>query len=255
MVKKDNPAGRLYTILRDVERQNESAETRKAWATVFGVPENSEFEILRGLIDMQQLVDETEKLISNNDQLNSALFLKSFGQLRRAVSARNLANPWKTYKAGLTVEAMTRLEFCAEVLSTTHQEDLLTSEEIEQLREALEEIAKFTEEIDIDYELKVFVLSKLELIRRGIFDYKINGASALRGVIETIIGSTVTEEKKYHDIKETHPDVLERLGELLDKIDSMMSKALKVQRVLSRASRVLGLPWGKVDGDSERTET
>lgn len=255
MVKKDNPAGRLYSILREVERQNESGQTRKAWATVFGVPESNELEILRGLIDMQLLVDETENLISNNDQLNSALFLKSFSHLRRAVSVENLANPWKIYKAGLTTEAMTRLEFCAEVLSNTYQEDLLTSEEIDQLRKALDEITKFTEEANIDYELKVFVLSKLELIRRGIFDYKINGASALKSVLETVIGSTVTESHNYQNLKEKNPDVLERLSKLLDKIDAMMSKALKVQKVLSKASKVLGLPWIQADGDTDNSET
>lgn len=249
MVKKDNPAGRLYTILREVERQNEKEQTRKAWANVFGVPESNELEILRALIDMQVLVEETESLIANNDQLNSDLFLKSFNLLRRAVSAQNLANPWKTYKAGLTVDAMTRLEFCAEVLSATHQEDLLTNEEIDQLKKSLEELLEFTEGLEIDFELKVFVLSKLELIRRGIFDYRVNGASALRSVVESIIGSTITESEKYHEIKENHSDVLHRLGILLDKIDGLMSKALKVNKVISKAAKVLGLPWLKSDDE------
>jgi len=255
MVKKDNPAGRLYAILREVERQNDQEPTRKAWAIVFGVSEKDELEILRGLVDMQLLVDETENLISNNEQLNSELFLKSFHQLKRAVSAQSLANPWKTYKVGLTVDAMTRLEFCAEVLSTTHQENLLASEELDQLKKSLDEVMEFAEKSDIEYELKIFVLSKMELIRRGIFDYKINGASALRGVLESIIGSTVTESNKYREVKENNEEILERLGRLLDRIDGLMSKALKVKRVLAKTAKVLGLPWLKPEEDSDDGET
>lgn len=244
MINEDNPAGRLYSILREVELQNEQEQTRKAWATVFGVPQYNELEILRGLISMQALVDETETLISSNEQLNSQLFLKSFSQLKKAVSAQNLASPWRTYKEGLTVEAMTRLEFCAEVLGKTHKEDLLTSKEIDEVKKALNDAIEFVEQSGIEYELKIFILSKFELVRRGIFDYKISGASALRNVVEAIIGSTVTDSAKYEEVKDKNQDVLKRLGGLLDKIDSLMSKALKTKKVIAQAAKLLGLPWG-----------
>ena len=112
MIDPNNPAGRLHTILTDALRKNEKEQTRKVWAGVFGVDVANETEIIRSLLSLQELVEEVHALIESNSRLNSELLLKSFPNLRRAVSAQNLSNPWSTYKAGLNPETITRLEFC-----------------------------------------------------------------------------------------------------------------------------------------------
>ena len=116
MIDKYNPAGRLYAILSDAAQKNDKEETRKVWANVFGVEEGNETEVIRSLLSLHELVEEVHLLIKNNSQLNSELFLKSFPNLRRAVSAQNLSSQWNNYKIRLNPETMTRLEFCAEVL-------------------------------------------------------------------------------------------------------------------------------------------
>jgi hypothetical protein len=117
MIDQNNLAGRLYAILSDASKKNEKEQARKVWADVFGINEKNETEIVRSLLSLQELVEEVHAIIENNPQLNSVLFLKSFPNLRRAVSAQNLTAPWSNYKTGLNQEAITRLEFCAEVLS------------------------------------------------------------------------------------------------------------------------------------------
>jgi len=109
VVDENNPAGRLYTILREAQGKNGKESVQKIWASVFGIAESNETEILRSLLSLQELVENVHRLIENDPQLNSDLFLKSFPNLRRAVSAQNLANPWNTYKVGIEVETMTRL--------------------------------------------------------------------------------------------------------------------------------------------------
>lgn len=243
MVDKNNPAGRLHTILVDALRKNEKDQTRKVWANVFGIEEANETEIIRSLLSLQELVEEVHSLIENNSQLNSDLFLKSFPNLRRAVSAQNLTNPWSSYKAGLNPETMTRLEFCTEVLSGEYGELSITADELEELKKLLSAMVEFAEQSTIPDELKVFVLVQLEQLRRGIFDFKIHGARGIRAAMESVIGTTITQTEKYQEIKETNPDVLARLGQLLDRMDGMMSKALKVKRALANAAKLLGLPW------------
>ena len=243
MVDPNNPAGRLHSILSDALRKNEKDPTRKVWANVFGIEESNETEIIRSLLSLQELVEEVHALIQNNSQLNSELFLKSFPNLRRAVSAQNLTNPWATYKVGLNPETMTRLEFCAEVLSGEYGEFPITSDEVEELKTLLGAMIEFTEKSSMPDELKVFVLIQLEELRRGVFDFKIHGARGLRTALEAVVGTTITQNPKYQDIKANDPDVLSRLGHLLDRIDGVMSKALKIKKVLGNAGKLLGLPW------------
>lgn len=57
MVNTNNPAGRLYTVLREAEAQNHNEQTLKIWAQVFNVPANDELEIIRCILSLQELVD------------------------------------------------------------------------------------------------------------------------------------------------------------------------------------------------------
>lgn len=251
MVDQNNPAGRLYTILREAERKNEKEQTCKVWASVFGIEEAKETEIIRNLLSLQELVEEVHALIKNNSQLNSDLFLKSFPNLRRAVSAKNLTTQWNNYKVGLNPETMTRLEFCAEVLSGEYSELPISAEEIDKLKTQLASLIEFVEKSVMPNELKVFVLIQLEELRRGIFDFKIRGAQGLRTAMEAVIGATLAQNEKYQEIKRTDADVLSRLGQFLDSVDGIISKALKVKRVLGNAAKLLGLPWLSINYEGE----
>ena len=181
------------------------------------------------------------QLVENNPQLNSELFLKSFPSIRRAVSAQSLTNPWNTYKVGITPEAMTRLEFCSEILETTNHEEVISGDEIDEIKNNISEVTEHIENSSIEHELKTFLLVQLENIRRGIFDYKIHGASGIRKAIEGVIGTTITQNDKYQNIKAKDNDVLVRLGALLNSIDSAMSKALKVKKMLGTLGKLLGI--------------
>lgn len=183
------------------------------------------------------------QLVENNPQLNSELFLKSFPSIRRAVSAQSLTNPWNTYKVGITPEAMTRLEFCSEILETTNHEEVISGDEIDEIKNNISEVTEHIENSSIEHELKTFLLVQLENIRRGIFDYKIHGASGIRKAIEGVIGTTITQNDKYQNIKAKDNDVLVRLGALLNSIDSAMSKALKVKKMLGTLGKLLGISW------------
>lgn len=241
MVDKNNPAGRLYVILSDAASKNEKEQVFKVWASVFGVEEAKETEIIRSLLSLQELVEEVHSLIENNTQLSSELFLKSFPNLRRAVSAQNLSNQWTNYKVRLNPETMTRLEFCAEVLSGEYGELPISDEEIVELKTQLAGLSEFVEKSSMQDELKVFVLIQLEELRRGIFDFKIHGAKGLRTALESVIGTTITQNVKYQEIKENDADVLLRLGQFLDRLEGIMSKALKVKKALGNAAKLLGL--------------
>lgn len=243
MIDQNNPAGRLHTILTDALRKNEKEQTRKVWASVFGIDEANETEIIRSLLSLQELVEEVHALIENNSQLNSQLLLKSFPNLRSAVSARNLTSQWNTYKVGLNPETITRLEFCAEVLSGEYGELSIPDDEVEELKTLLSAMVEFAENSTLPDDLKVFVLIQLEELRRGVFDFNIKGARGLRTAMEAVIGTTITQTTKYQEIKDADPDVLARMGRLLDRIDGAISKALKVKKALGNAAKLLGLPW------------
>lgn len=244
MVTNNNPAGRLYTILREAESQNENVATLTVWANVFDLPETNELEIVRSILSLQELVEEVHRLVEGNPEFNSDLLLRSFPSLQRAVSVKNLANPWRTYKVGISDEAMTRLEFCSEILGKVTNEDEVSDEELENLKKAISDVIEYIENSSLPHELKTFISVQLENIRRGIFDYKIHGASGIRDVLAGVIGSMVTQSDLYVKIANEDEETIGKFNQLLDSIDKVTSTSLNVQKVISGVGKVLEqLPW------------
>jgi len=125
----------------------------------------------------------------------------------------------------------------------------ISAEEIEELKKLLEVLSEFVEKSTIPNELKVFVLVQLEELRRGIFDYKIHGAKGFRTAVESVLGTTITQNTRYQEIMKNDGDVLTRLGRFLDRVDEIMSKALKVKKALGNGAKLLGLPWLSENND------
>mgnify|MGYP001164772489 CR=1 FL=1 len=240
MTQNDNPAGRLYHILKEAKEKPGGNSTGQVWAEVLNADTGDKYEILKRVSSLQTLVKETELLIESRSDLNTNLYLRSFPRIRSVTSGENLAASWSNYQNNITDETLTRLEFCSEVLSHTSAEETITEEELETIKKEVEELRSSIHESNINFELKVIILDQVEAIRRSIEEYKIRGIKSLKNALEANIGSIIVHQDLYK--KSEEKELIEKLGELIDKIDTVTSKILKVKKVISTVGKLIGLP-------------
>lgn len=233
MIDKNNPAGRLYDILQKAKGRPDTEQTKTAWSKVLDIDDN-DILITKAVIGLHSLSEEIQSIITMNSQLNHALYLKSFNRINNALFPLHLYNQWSTVKGHLTEEALTRLQFCAEELSTFYSEETLSTEDLNEIIKIIEELFEAVFNSSLPDLLRLTLLEEIERLRNSITLYKIKGARGLKQALQATIGAVVANQEELKCSTKNNLDVLTRLGELIDKLDSFTSRALKLQKILTK---------------------
>lgn len=86
---------------------------------------------------------------------------------------------------------MTLLEVCSEELEKRHLEPVVDEAELKDILADLAVVFDEVESSGIDPDLKLFILDGLEIIRRGIHEFRIRGPQRLNETIGQIVASFV----------------------------------------------------------------
>lgn len=234
MIDESNPAGRLHRILSEVAAKNgERICVRDAWAPVFGCTAQDEAAILRGLVEVYGLCEEVKNLITLNPDLNHDLYLASFPKIEKAILPVNLGQQWKALKGHLDGEVLARLQFCAEALQGFYSEESISEEDLFQIQEMVGALYDAITDSSISAELKLALLEELDRIKKAILLIKIKGAKGVKEALQSLVGSVVANHQSLKLLQNDEPDILKRLGGLLDKLDAFTARALKLKRMLT----------------------
>src|SRR5690606_1699440 len=87
--------------------------------------------------------------------------------------------------------------------------------------------------------LRLSLLEEVERLRSSISMYRIKGAKGLKESLQGTIGAVVANQEELKDAAGQNPDVLQRLGELIDKLDSFTARALKLKKMVTKPIRYL----------------
>lgn len=238
MIDESNPAGRLHKILSKAKTRPDKDKVRDVWSMVLGV-EQDDVIVTRAVVELYTLSNEIQSLIKMNEQLNHELYLKSFKSINNAFFPLNLNASWNSVKQHLNDEALTRLQFCAEHLSGFYAEDTLSDEDLNEIIERTESLFEAVYSSSLPDALRLSLLEEVERLRSAISMYKIKGAKGLKEALQGTIGAVVANQEELKSSSETNPDVLKRLGELIDKLDSFTARALKLNKMLTKPIRFL----------------
>ena len=235
----NNPAGRFYEILRQAKSKGDDLRVRQVWAQVLSEDESDDSAVTKKVIELYQLGGEVKLLIGMSDGVNKELYLSSFPQIERAIFPLNLNTTWKAQKQQLNDGVMTRLQFCSELLSSIYTEEQLEKEDLDQVTKLIEELFDSVLNSSIEGGLRLTLLEEVERLRSALSMYKIKGAKGLKQSLQSTIGMVVANQTDLSNASKSDADVIERLGKLIDKIDSFTSKALKVHKVLTKPVQFL----------------
>lgn len=235
-----NPASRLQMLLSTLLKGDPKERVLDAWARVLEVSERLDIEVPRRLVLLNDLLDDAEQMIKLNKTLNHNIYLSCFPQIRTVFSPLHI----QTSREGLilphlTPEVMARLEFCVEALQQEWSEVEITQDELQDISNDLNELVEAVAASSIDVQLRKVLLEALEGVRLSISLYRIYGAKGLKKDLQGLFGLIYTERAALKKEAEGNADVIDRLGKLMDKIDSASSKALKLHKALTKPIRFL----------------
>ena len=233
MIDESNPAGRLYKILMAARKYQDDTKIRKVWSETLNCSESDDAEISLRVIEVYQLSHEVQRLIKLIPELNHDLYLESFSKIDSAIFPLNLQSRWGDKKKSLGEGLMTSLKFCAEELGKHYSEESISDDDLKEVTQMVTELFDVVSSSDIDPTLRMALLEEIERIRSAIAVYRIRGARGVKEALQSLLGAVIVNREGLAELSDDRPGITTKLGELIDKLDSFTSRALKVGRVLS----------------------
>jgi hypothetical protein len=240
MTIESNPASRLHNLLTSLLQGNPKERVLDAWARVLQVSERPDIEVPRRLVLLNDMLDDAEQSIKLNPSLNHNVYLSCFPQVRTVFSPLHIQSSREgVILPHLTPEVMARLEFCAEALQHGWSEVEMTQDDLQEISNDLNALVESVAVSNIDVRLRKSLLEALEGVRLSISLYRIYGAKGFKKNLQGLFGLVFTEQTELKKEAKDNADLIDRLGKLMDKIDSTTATALKVHKALTKPIRFL----------------
>lgn len=237
MIDKSNPAGRLYELLTKTKSLRDSTHVREVWSSALGCDKGDDAEIYKRVVEVYNLYNEVETLILSTSTPNRDLLLFSHKKIEKVFFPLNLDTSWAANKKHIDDEVTTRLQFCADALAKDYSEEQLDKEDLAKLKLLVNELTTLIEKSSLNIELRIFLLEEMSKMNFAISMYKIKGAKGIKEALHATLGGVMANADELAKQKPDNEDVLKRLGELLDRVDSCVATGLKVHKVISKPIR------------------
>lgn len=235
MTTESNPAGRLHTLLIELMNGPNDERVIDAWARVLAAPKPHEVEVPRRLVLLNDLLANAEQAITLDPKLNHRLYVSCFPNIRVVMSPMHLQSTQTgVIRPHLTPEVIARLEFCSEALKANWSEVEIPAEDLKKISEELNSLIEAVASSSIDVHLRRALLEALEGVRLAISSYRIFGAEGLKRNMQGLLGLAFTERSALKEESKKNGDIIERLGKLLDQVDTVSARALKVYKLASK---------------------
>jgi hypothetical protein len=198
-VANDNPAGRLYNLLSEIngvvrngrikDRQIPSnASSQNKMSMIFGIPDNDLSLLFSRLSDLTSLPSQIRRAISSTPAVPEgfAEFLPGI-----EIYLNNLVNTFGQLGLPLSNDdQLVALKLCSALLSQHSPEPVVDSDVLDSMKDDLSELIKLLSTIDIDNDLREFIFNHLLDLINAIERYKILGVKPVRDALNSFVGAS-----------------------------------------------------------------
>jgi hypothetical protein len=240
----DNPAGRIVAILQAARVVvGNSPNAFEGWARTFSIDINSkkgEAEVFHRMLEVDRLIDDLEKEVQSiEDEEEREDFLRPIPRLRAITpisQARSL--PFPDLINPISEGDMTVLGFCSRHLHRLRAEARADEAELETLGKEVDDLFnEVSSSTTLDPELRTFLLTQIESIRRGIQDYRIGGLARLRETLGDVLGATLVNRDMVDQHKQN--DEIKKFIQVTDKLISIIEFSSKSIKLIGTVSAIL----------------
>jgi hypothetical protein len=192
MALDDNPAGRLYSLLRTfVDMRPNNMLTSQAWAALLGVPgQPTLFERYALIVSLPDQIESQIRALGMRQYAGLISELPALKEQLADITTWNL--PLPDTQARVSVSALTQLHAVSDVLSSNKltSEPDVSEETLQGIRNDVESLlTDIGQATDVGNDLRLFLLDHLHAILRAVDSFRVGGSVELRRVIDETVGA------------------------------------------------------------------
>lgn len=235
-----NPARLLHRHLTQLlQLRGDQRSVREVLGRVFSLDQQDYVALRRGLVAVDQLFQSTEEAVKAIPGVDYQRFLRHFPAQRRGFAKLHLDNNSKSGFSFITEAAVEAMDLCAARLAEEFPEGELTSEELSELANRIEEVFAFVDSSHFEPELREVALDLLETLRQGVAEYRIRGIDGLRSALEESLGKLMLYYKRQSG--NVPDEEFGRLWALVVRVETVVSRVFTYGPFLTEAfQKMLG---------------
>ena len=232
LVSEDNPAGRLWHVLKRLLKVSSSTSAFVAWARALApeTPDNKQALYVLGHI--AALIRDAEVAVAEATR-NSVLHMRPF-EIIRSVAEGSFTTAIEIQARTLSRDVMTQLAMGAELVSKARP-DALSDDALEQLGDEINALIERIVKGSLDEEVKTLLVKQLETIHTAVVHYRISGIEGMREALERSIGAIILEYDSYKGAEGA-----EEIGQfetILQKVGKIVNIGTKVKKLAGPIAR------------------
>lgn len=225
----DNPAARLYDILRRIKQSNSTGTVLSSLAGSLSVNPDDAIGVSNAFTHLMGLINDTDLAIEQLEGYKYKRYQKMIERIKTAFQDVDYQQKWPELLKYLNNETFLSLKSCAEVLSGT--EAHLDRDALKELQSEVNSlIEKVIESDELGKEIRAVIYEKLQEIDKAIRDYRFYGAAGIRRAFESSLGAALINQEQIQEQKENK--LVKEFFKVLVKIDSVLSPFVKVKQLI-----------------------
>ena len=232
----DNPAQRLLELLREA-RTKGNGPISKMWASVFGIEDMDAPTCYRILGHLNNLVDSVEIRIKQIEGINHELYLRDLPTIRQIICPDGITTNWNNIKQPLDTGVLTGLEFCANELSKSHNEEDVSEEDLNRIKKEFSTVFDEVSKADIDPNLKLVLYDLLTSALISIEQYKILGNDGLKKSIAYTLGVLTLHKDEFLSAKEK--GIVKKTMSAIKSLCDVVALACRVKELQASVQNLL----------------
>ncbi|MEL3924010.1 hypothetical protein V1481_11655 [Aeromonas enteropelogenes] len=183
----DNPAARLLSLITSGKEYPTNTLCRSVWETLLEVENNNPLLISR-LGKVMELPDSIISALKEHFPSQHKSWAYWEPQVNGAFMSQNLNSEWATFINRIDDHSIAYLELSADLLQTLANTKSIVGDDMDDLRQRLNQILSEVMESDISSEVKKFVARNIRKIIVSLDEYKLTGALPILDAIDATIG-------------------------------------------------------------------
>lgn len=245
-----NPIQRLCNLLTRVVAFGEqytqgagglgsSISVRSLWTAELGIDEAVEgqrLEFYRSIIEVTQLVEICEQNIRQKSPLNEKIYLDLLSKTKEIIHNVETSK-WGEFRQSVNDDFLTSMRLTAGDMSFYWSEEVILSDELQNLQYEIEDLMSEVVDALIDNELKQFVIEGLESIRHSIVAYRLFGAEGMRQAVDRNLGMMFRYRQHFDEARDggESEELLSRFLSIVWKVDTAATTATKIKELAEPA--------------------
>lgn len=220
-MEKDNSARRLLNILEKGKMIPNNTSCKEVWFKLLNI-DNQDISLLFSrlgkLMTLQKdILIDLEKFYPNQK--------KSYNywshRLNMAFSKQNINSSWLTFIESIDEHSIEYLRMSSDLLDSKIEIKVLEKEELEQIRDIINNLIKEVIALNLDEDFKKYLLKYLKKMIDSIDEYNITGITPIIESFENTLGHALVnknfgENIQKSNLSEKFIHVLEKLNILID---------------------------------------